>query len=538
MSSAGFRNARSYEPIKLLDLELAAPVQPLRDCGAYSKARLLVRVASVPVGYVDLPLRDGACSAERLVDRALAAHLPAVQRQLVRHALDRGCPQHEWDQQDALPRIARPLLHPPLVSVAVCTRDRTDGLARCLGSLSALDYPRLELLVIDNAPSSESTAELVRRRFPRVRYVREQRPGLDWARNRAIVEAQGEILAFTDDDVLVDPDWARRLVELFQEDPAIGAVTGLVVPAELETEAQFAYEDHRGYHGGFARTWNRVEAGRSAARPYGAAGELGTGANMAFRREVFTRVGGFDYALDVGTPTRGGGDLEMFFRLIKEGYTLVREPRAVVRHCHRRSYDQLRAQLATWGLGMFAYIARSWQMYPDERPGLSWLLARWLILRNARRFGSSLWQRELRPELVWAEMRSSLLAPFRYRQARRRVTELQELCGPAPIPDRVPAIRRARQVRRGAEVRDVDLSAAPVAIEGLGPARELLVRVYLRGASVGTVRIDQPPKRVCVAELRDVIAEQLSEPLRAHLRLDEAAVRSLCTGRRMETSSV
>ena len=74
--------------------------------------------------------------------------------------------------------------------------------------------------------------------YPEMRYVCEPRPGLNWARNRAIIEAQGEIIAYTDDDCLVDPGWVRSFVQVFMENPEAAAVTGLVLPAELETEAQ------------------------------------------------------------------------------------------------------------------------------------------------------------------------------------------------------------------------------------------------------------------------------------------------------------
>src|SRR5690348_9913012 len=97
------------------------------------------------------------------------------------------------------------------------------------------NYPNLEILVVDNAPSSDATRDLVSARYPRVNYVVEPRPGLDWARNRAISAASGEILAYTDDDVVVDPGWVRALARAFAEDPEAMAVTGLVVPFELET---------------------------------------------------------------------------------------------------------------------------------------------------------------------------------------------------------------------------------------------------------------------------------------------------------------
>ena len=88
---------------------------------------------------------------------------------------------------------------------------------------------------------------------------------------------------------------------------------------------------------------------------------------MAYRHSLFARIGGFDPALDVGTVTNGGGDLEMFFRVLKEGYTLVYEPAALVRHRHRRDYAQLREQITNNGVGFYAYLVRSALHYRDER---------------------------------------------------------------------------------------------------------------------------------------------------------------------------
>jgi len=121
----------------------------------------------------------------------------------------------------------------PQVTVAVCTRNRTTDLRQCLLALLRLDYPHLNILVVDNSPDDELTRELVESEFPVVHYTREDRPGLDWARNLAISQAQGEIVAFTDDDVIVDANWVKALVQPFMADPSVMAVTGLVVPYEL-----------------------------------------------------------------------------------------------------------------------------------------------------------------------------------------------------------------------------------------------------------------------------------------------------------------
>ena len=225
---------------------------------------------------------------------------------------------------------------------------------------------------------------LVERR-PGIRYVREPIPGLDRARNRAIAEATGEVVAFTDDDVIADPAWAGAIAAAFAADPAIAAVTGLVLPAELETEAQVLFERYRSFGRGFQP--RRVAAGPgegSLAVRYGLAGDYGTGANMAFRRDLFDRIGPFDPALDVGTLARGGGDLEMFFRVLKEGHVLLYEPKAFVRHRHRRSLSELRRQIVDHGISFSAYMVRSSLAYPDER--LSFVrLACWWYAKTAFR---------------------------------------------------------------------------------------------------------------------------------------------------------
>ena len=333
-------------PVRLVELELDRPPQALGGLEGFVAVEALVRRRGAPVAWVRLPVVNGTCSA-----RTVAAALAALE-----------------NRPAAPPSEPAPASAWPSVTVAVCTRDRTEDLARCLDSLARLEHPAHEVLVVDNAPATDDTRMLVERRGGAVRYVREPRPGLDWARNRAIAEATGEVLAFTDDDALVDPCWVRALAGAFAGDPSVAVVTGLVLPAELDTEAQVLFERYRSFGRGFQR--RRVSAtdriGPVAAR-YGLAGDYGTGANMAFRRELFDRIGPFDPALDVGTPARGGGDLEMFFRLLKEGHALVYEPSAIVRHRHRRTWAELRRQIADHGISFSAYMVRSGLAYREER---------------------------------------------------------------------------------------------------------------------------------------------------------------------------
>jgi glycosyltransferase involved in cell wall biosynthesis len=323
----------------------------------------------------------------------------------------------------------------PTLTAAVCTRDGAPRLPECLDALCALAYPErsLDIVVVDNAPTDDSTRALLRDRYPRIRYLVEPRPGLDWARNRAILESRGEILAFTDDDVSVDAWWARSLARVFTEEPDAVVVTGLIVADEIDTEPQRLFEDYGGFARGFHRRHFRVDraGGESAAYLHGGAGKFGAGANMAFRRSVFDSIGLFDPALDVGTATNGGGDLEMFFRVLKEGHTLVYEPAAIVRHRHRRTYGQLRTQLANNGVGFYAYLVRSAAVYPEDRLAFARLGLWWFWQWSIRRLIASLFRRTRFPrDLILAELRGSFEGLRGYRRAVRSAAELSRRFGP------------------------------------------------------------------------------------------------------------
>ncbi|MFP3913077.1 MAG: glycosyltransferase family 2 protein [Desulfobacteraceae bacterium] len=318
------------------------------------------------------------------------------------------------------------------MSVAVCTRDRDNQLKACLDSLQNLSYPRLEIMVVDNAPRTNAAKRLVNREFPNIGYIVEPRPGLDWARNRAIMESQGEIIAFTDDDVVVDPGWIDALVKVFLEDPEAMAVTGLVVPYELETRAQILFEAYGGFGKGFeSRRFRRFNPNGGRNWSHLKAGDLGTGANMAFRRSIFGRIGGFDPALDVGTVTCGGGDLEILFRVVQEGHTLVYEPNAVVRHVHRREYKALKKQIRNWGTAFVAYLMRSAIVYPEARYKIGRFTVRWFVGRHLIRvLKNPRGPKHVPLSLMWAELSGSLSGLFAYQKARQTAKQTEADFGP------------------------------------------------------------------------------------------------------------
>jgi O-antigen biosynthesis protein len=419
----------AYRPIKVLTLDLPASAPPAIEAGrGYAAVRVLLRWRGLPIGYVTVPVGAAPLTFRTA---ALAPFMPRFLAHALRGALAAAGEAAGEDRRatpglDALfdePVAARPR---PSVTVAVCTRDRVDSLRTCLAALERVRYHGpLDLLVVDNAPRTDATERLVRDGHPRIRYAREPRPGLDWARNRAIAESTSEILAYTDDDVVVHPGWVTALATLFAGAPDVTAVTGLVVPHELETEAQWLFERYGGFGRGFDRVWYRAADTRALAPEHGLTGKFGTGANMAYRRAVLERLGGFDPALDVGTVTNGGGDLEMFFRVLKAGGTLVYEPRAIVYHRHRRTYAELREQIRNNGIGFYSYLVRTALAYPDERLAVVRLGLWWFWRWSMRRLLLVLLGRApIPPGLVLAELVGSLVGLTRYPRARRHAARL------------------------------------------------------------------------------------------------------------------
>ncbi|MFD9025420.1 glycosyltransferase [Streptomyces parvulus] len=292
---------------------------------------VLVRRAGVPVGTLLGRVPEGADPARVLA--GLARELP------------RGAPPE-------------PLPAPPAASVVVATRERADQLARALDSLLAQDHPDFEIVVVDNAPSTGETRELIERKYgERVRYVCEPVPGLAVAHNRGLAAVRNEVVAFTDDDVVADPRWLTGLTAPFAADPRLGCATGLILPARLRTPAQVLLESHGGFAKGFVpRTYDPEHPPADEPLFPFTAGRFGSGANMAFRTAVLRTAGGFDPATGAGTPARGGDDLYGFVRVLAQGQRLRYTPRALVWHHHRETWRDLETQAYGYGAGLTAYL--------------------------------------------------------------------------------------------------------------------------------------------------------------------------------------
>lgn len=427
----------SFEPRLILEVEISKPIPELfpydADTGiSYHFALALVRLHSYPVGMVEVQFDAAGLTAEEFA----ACIWDALADEIVEHLHQDGLPAPQTLTAVGLASHYTPkclqarehvLANAPFVTVIVATRNRADSLAKCLDLLLELAYPNYEILVVDNAPSDDSTATLIHERYgnlgagvAKVRYVREDEPGLACAHNRGLLETNAPIVAFTDDDVVVDRHWLTELVAGFECAPNVGCVTGMILPAELETPPQIWIEQYSGFSKGFALKVFDLDQHRPANPlfPY-VAGTMGSGASMAFRRDALEKIGGFDPALGAGSKGVGGDDLAAFFEIITHGFALVYTPASLLYHWHRRDYEGLRRQAYGYGVGLFAFLTKTVVERPSRIVDFIMKLPLGIFyIFSAKSPKNRNKQRTYPSELTWIERKGMLYGPVAYLRSR------------------------------------------------------------------------------------------------------------------------
>jgi GT2 family glycosyltransferase len=425
----------SREPTRLVDIELTErlPAVP-QSWRRYPRALALLRLHRVPIALIPLVLPSAGLGAEEVAGAVWALGSAAIGE----HLREDGLPVPDGLDAGGLAgparadcRVARErfLETAPPVTVVVATRDRVDQLTLCLRSLLTLDYPRFDVVVVDNAPTTDATRQLVQSLSGEgapIRYVREERAGLATAHARGLAEVDTPLVALTDDDVVVDRDWLAAIAQAFRSSRDVACVTGLILPTELETPAQIWLENRARLNKGFRRTtFRRGDHNGDPLFPY-TAGQFGSGASMAFDTAALRSVGGFDTASGVGTPARGGDDLIAFYRVVAAGHALVYEPRALLWHAYRGEVARLRRQMFDYGAGLTAYLTSVVMDQPrialDLVPRLP-RATRYAFSAKSPRNPSSDFPFERK--LVWAERLGMGYGPVGYVLSKRRLRKLE-----------------------------------------------------------------------------------------------------------------
>lgn len=422
-------NTASPLAIAVRTVDVSVPLAPMLDVTGYAMTRVFVSDGADLIGSVDIGNAHGPISVTRLCD-AIASGLAFA---LMKRGIERQL--GEIEPAGSLPPGVR-------VSIVIATCNRPDDLRRCLRAIRQQRTSRpIEIIVVDNRPGASSPTRAVVAEFDSIVRIDEARPGLSYARNAGFAAATGEIVIATDDDVTMPAGWIERLLAPFAR-PEVMAVTGHVLPIEIETDSQFNFEAYGGLGKGFARLeadgeWFRRQ--RGAVPTW----KLGATANAAFRSAIFTdpRIGVLDEALGAGTPTGCGEDTYLFYRILKAGHTIAYEPSAWVWHRHRRDAASLRHQIYSYSKGHTAYHVTTLLRDGDKRALVRLFYS--LPKQYAKRaYGRMRGWSDYPISLILVEICGTIVGPWALWRARRRVRQL----GPSARPgtrDGVSAAPRA-----------------------------------------------------------------------------------------------
>jgi len=234
------------------------------------------------------------------------------------------------------------------VSIIIPTINRPKNLEKCLKNLTInTNYKDYEIIIVDSSTSVNALKNNreIAEKF-QARYVYEPRKGLSIARNTGIKNAKGDIIVFIDDDFIVARDWLKYIIRNYN-DRNVMAVTGRMIDVVPNPLIKDILEQTLTFDRGnkkrifckkdlsliklllAVKKIGKRHLGEYTPAPYG----IGFGF-CSFRKKVFEIVGLFDEKLGRGTPSQGGEDIDMYYRILKHGYKIVYEPKASVFHFH------------------------------------------------------------------------------------------------------------------------------------------------------------------------------------------------------------
>lgn len=223
------------------------------------------------------------------------------------------------------------------VSVLICTYKRQDGLDRCLCSLldESTELPD-EIVIVDGEEGA--TRDIVSKwqeKFPAIKLIPTKNVNLAISRNTGLPHCIKDIIALTDDDVKVSPDWLKKIRQLHKEHPKVGVIGGRIESPEQKLRDKvanlvvFPFPDKPGYL------------------------QMVAGANASYKKEVIEKIGQYDESLFRGE------DVDYNWRVLKIGYKIYYDPELIVYHYHRNTWRGFLSQIFMYGRGYYL-VRRKW----------------------------------------------------------------------------------------------------------------------------------------------------------------------------------
>jgi glycosyltransferase involved in cell wall biosynthesis len=274
------------------------------------------------------------------------------------------------------------------ISVIICTRNRHETIGQAVESVANCDYKGFDIHIMDQSTDklTENIVTELAAKYQQVCpivYHHLSKAGLSAAYNTGMRVTTNEIMAFTDDDVIVPADWLTQIAKVFQNEPDAEILYGQVcIPADLADEVkkgiivpalEFSKYKRLSLKEGFQ--------------------VIGMGANMAIRRSLMDRVGGFDEALGPGGPLRASQDNDLAYRTCRFGGVIVLAPDVKVDHYGTRTPEQWPVTMKNYGIGDGAFYGKHIRC---GDAGAKWMLAKEIIISRAREIKralkSGVWQ--------------------------------------------------------------------------------------------------------------------------------------------------
>ena len=399
--------------IPVLTVDLAESRREVIGLGTAKKAHILFMYGDEPLGRYEVAVYDGRITlAELLLAIREVETAPRSERTVWSRFVELAL----------LDLMGKPVVREtaplPPCTVVICTRDRPADLRRCLEALAPSIAEDVEVLVVDNDPPDDQTRD-VAALYP-VRYCRQARRGLNWARVRGARLARHELVLYMDDDVVVSRSWVNEMRRGFC-DENVGAVTGAVEPLELSTAEQYDHEKFSSFYRGFEiRRYNLLTWVPAAA------GQAGAGASMAVRKHLALELEPFDAELDGGTAAKSGGDFYGLYRILHAGYSVVYTPRALSWHRHRKTHGDLERMLYGYAVGAYCVLLN---VLLRERDPDALVVGIWFVQYYLRELCRSLLRRPGSRQLrvIAIEFRGIVEAPLAYWKCRRKERRMGRL---------------------------------------------------------------------------------------------------------------